>query len=278
MKTEVSRVNCINCLLFYRYRLGKPSKQYAPWYEQVLKTIKVAISVLTLLKEQSRVARLSFTDVIKRIADFSKDHPAFISSNQQTVERYVIVHGQIILQHFSEYPDESIKKSAFVIGLAQKMEEKHHTKWLVKKKKLLQRTEQNLNPRAAIESVVSKRKAMQATATRLINRIWGEYYSNYTPEALNGGTNSDVKEIHEIDEQEENEEDDALEEKLIVLEEIDTPKSAPRKTKSSSCNKVVKWEGKSVGKLPTGEALYKMAIVHGNEIVRRMCMTVKINM
>ncbi|KAL8470986.1 hypothetical protein ACS0TY_033531 [Phlomoides rotata] len=248
------------------YRLGKPSKQYASWYEQVLKTIKVAISVLTLLKEQSRVARLSFTDVIKRISDFTKDHPAFISSNPQIVERYVIVHGQIILQHFSEYPDESIKKCAFMIGLAQKMEEKHHTKWLVKKKKFLHRSEQNLNPRSAIESVVSKRKAMQATTTRLINRIWGGYYSNYAPEVLNGGTNSDVKEIHEIVEQEENEEEDAVEENLIVLEESQTTKLTPRKTKSSSYDKAVKWKGKSLGNLPTGEALYKMAIVHGNEI------------
>lgn len=252
--------------LFFRYRLGTPSKQYAPWYEQVLKTIKVAISILTLLKEQSRVARLSFSDVIKRISDFTKDHAAFISSNPQIVERYVIVHGQIILQHFSEYPDESIKKSAFVIGLAQKMEEKHHTKWLVKKKKFLHRSEQNLNPRAAIEPVVSKRKAMQATTTKLINRIWGEYYSNYTPEALNEVTNGDVKEVQEIIEQEENEEDDAVEEKLIVLEEIQTTKSTPRKTKSSSYDKAVKWKGKSVGNLPTGEALYKMAIVHGSEI------------
>ncbi|KAL0412825.1 UNVERIFIED_CONTAM: DNA (cytosine-5)-methyltransferase 1B, partial [Sesamum radiatum] len=113
-----------------------------------------------------------FADVIKRISDFTKDHPAFISSNAEVVERYVVVHGQIILQQFSEYPDDTIKKCAFVVGLTKKMEEKHHTKWLVKKKKLLHRNEPNLNPRAAIGPVVSKRKAMQATTTRLINRIW----------------------------------------------------------------------------------------------------------
>lgn len=215
------------------------------------------------------MARLSFTDAIKRISDFTKDHPAFISSNPEVVERYVVVHGQIILQQFSEYPDDNIKKCAFVIGLAKKMEEKHHTKWLVKKKKLLHRNEQNLNPRAAIGPVVSKRKAMLATTTRLINRIWGGYYSNYSPEALNEGTNCDVKEVHEIEEQEENEEDDDLEDKLVVLEETQTTKSAPRQTKSSSFSKEVKWDGESVGRLPTGEALYERATVHGNEIAVR---------
>lgn len=256
--------------LCFRYRLGKPSKQYAPWYERVLKTAKLAISIITLLKDQIRVSRLSFTDVIKKISEFARDHPAFLSSTPEVVERYVVVHGQIILQQFSEYPDDHIKKCAFVIGLAKKMEEKHHTKWLVKKKKLLHRDEQNLNPRAAIATVVSKRKAMQATTTRLINRIWGEYYSNYSPEASDEGVNCEVKEeVNEIEEQEENEEDDALEEKLVVLEQTETAKLAPRQTKSSSRGKEVQWDGESVGKLPTGEALYKRAIVHENEIVVR---------
>ncbi|KAG6384838.1 hypothetical protein SASPL_153657 [Salvia splendens] len=248
------------------YRLGKPSKQYAPWYDRVLKTARLAISIITLLKEQIRVARLSFTDVIKKITELAKDHPAFISSTLEAVERYVVVHGQIILQQFSEYPDDIIKKCAFVLGLAKKMEEKHHTKWLVKKKKLLHRNEQNLNPRAAIEPVVSKRKAMQATTTRLINRIWAGYYSNYSPEAVDG-LNGEVKEVHEIEEQEENEEDDSLEDKVIVLEETQTTKPAPRQTKSTSCVKEVKWDGESVGKLSNGVDLYKKAIVHGNEIV-----------
>ncbi|KAK6121283.1 hypothetical protein DH2020_044986 [Rehmannia glutinosa] len=224
-----------------RYRLGKPSKQYAPWYEQVLKTARLAISIITLLKEQIRVARLSFTDVIKRISDFTKGHPAFISSNPVLVERYVVVHGQIILQQFSEYPDHNIKKCPF-------------------------RDEQNLNPRAAMGPVVSKRKSMQATTTRLINRIWGGYYSNYSPEESNEGTQCEVKEVDEIEEQEENEEDDALEENLAVQEKTQTPSSVPRQTKSSSRSTEVKWDGKPVRKLPTGEALYKRAIVHGDEI------------
>ncbi|XP_009627548.1 DNA (cytosine-5)-methyltransferase 1B [Nicotiana tomentosiformis] len=247
------------------YRLGKPSKQYAPWYEPVLKTAKLAVSIITLLKEQSRCARLSFGDVIKRVSEFKKNHPAYISSNTDVVERYVVVHGQIILQQFSEFPDESIRKCAFVIGLSRKMEERHHTKWLIKKKKIVQRHEQNLNPRASMAPSV-KRKAMQATTTRLINRIWGEYYSNYSPEASKEVVACEVKDDEEADEQEENDEDDAQEENLEVSEKTHTPCSTRRHIKSRSDSKEINWDGESIGETASGELLFKKARIHGNEI------------
>ncbi|CAK9140440.1 unnamed protein product [Ilex paraguariensis] len=99
------------------YRLEKPSKQYTPWYEPVLKTVRLVISIITLLKEQSRVSRLSFADVIKSVSEFNNDHPSCISTCPIVVERYVVVHGQIILQQFAEHPDHTIRKCAFVNGL-----------------------------------------------------------------------------------------------------------------------------------------------------------------
>jgi DNA (cytosine-5)-methyltransferase 1 len=92
-----------------------------------------------MLKEQSRVSRLSFADVIKRVSEYDKDHPAYISSHPTMVESYVIVHGQIILQQFSEYPDNAIKKNAFATGLYDKMEQRHQNKRLVKKKVVLKK-------------------------------------------------------------------------------------------------------------------------------------------
>ncbi|CAN4101552.1 unnamed protein product [Withania somnifera] len=247
------------------YRLGKPSKQYAPWYEPVIKTARLAVSIITLLKEQSRVARLSFGDVIKRISEFKKCHPAYISSSVDVVERYVVVHGQIILQQFSEFPDVSIRNCAFSVGLSRKMEERHHTKWVIKKKKVIQRHEQNLNPRASIAPSV-KRKAMQATTTRRINRIWGEYYSNYSPEVSKEVFDCEVKDDEEADEQEENEEDDAPEENLDVPEKTHTPCSTRRHNKSHCDSKEINWYGESIGKTASGELLFKRARVHGNEI------------
>uniref|UniRef100_A0A803KRA3 RFTS domain-containing protein n=1 Tax=Chenopodium quinoa TaxID=63459 RepID=A0A803KRA3_CHEQI len=153
------------------YRLGKPSKQYAPWYETVINTARLTVGIITLLKEQSRVARLSFAEIIKRVAEFGKDHPAFISSNPDIVERYVVVHGQILLQQFMEYPDNTIRNCPFVTGLYDEMVTRHHTKWIVKKKALI-RKGANLNPVAKMVPV-AKRKLMPATTTRLINR-YGE--------------------------------------------------------------------------------------------------------
>lgn len=247
------------------YRLGKPSKQYASWYTPVLKTARVGISIITMLKEQSRVSKLSFADVIKKVSEFDNSHLAYISSNPAAVERYVVVHGQIILQLFAVYPDEKIKKCSFVVGLSKKMEERHHTKWLVKKKKILLKNLPNLNPRGAMGPVLPKRKAMKATTTRLITRIWGEYYSNYSPEEIKEGTGTDAKEEDDIEEQEENEED---ENEDISVNPEESPKtgSAPRRSKPSSTHKEVRWHGESMGQTSSGEALYRQAVVHGETI------------
>ncbi|XP_043714468.1 DNA (cytosine-5)-methyltransferase 1A-like [Telopea speciosissima] len=249
------------------YKLGKPLKQYAPWYEPVLKTARIAISIITLLKEQSQVSRLSFADVIKKVSEFEKDHPAYISSNPPLVERYVVVHGQIILQLFSEYPDELIRKCAFVTGLFSKMEERQHTKLLVTKKAVVKQ-KTNLNPRAAMGPVVSKREKMQATTTRLINRIWGEYYSKYSSDYLKEGDNNEPKEVEVDEEQVENEEDDDEE---ADGENAPVPEIAPetpsfRQTKSRSNSKQIKWDGELVGTTCSGKPLYRKASLDGESI------------
>ncbi|XP_028756497.1 DNA (cytosine-5)-methyltransferase 1-like [Neltuma alba] len=260
------------------YRLGKPSKQYAPWHQTILKTARLAISIITLLKEQSRVSRLSFADVIKAVSDFGQDHRSYISSDPATVERYIVVHGQIILQLFAEYPDAKIRKCAFISGLMSKMEERRHTKWLVKTKKVVPRSEPNLNPRAAVAPVVSKRKAMQATTTKLINRIWGEYYSNYLPE---DSTMSEPKEEDEAEEQEEeqeeNEDDDNKGDASLPLEETHKTPSVSIQTKYLSLDGEVRWDKKSEGKTSSGCVLYNRAIVHGEEISVGQFVSVEVN-
>ncbi|XP_074301806.1 DNA (cytosine-5)-methyltransferase 1B-like [Silene latifolia] len=250
------------------YRLGKPSKQYAPWYETVLKTARLGVGIITLLKEQSRVARLSFTEIIKRLSEFGKDHPAFTSSNPVAVERYVVVHGQILLQQFSEYPDNTIKNCPFVSGLREKMETRHHTKWLVKKKGVA-RKGANLNPMAKMVPI-AKRKLMPATTTRLINRIWGEFYSNYSPEELKDVAMVEMKE-EEAQEEEDVEEDLEEEQEEIEKEnasvdktEKDSQASRPRKVNHSS--EGIKWEGEPIQKTSIG-CFYKQATVHGDLVV-----------
>ncbi|CAN8255576.1 unnamed protein product [Cochlearia groenlandica] len=249
------------------YRLGKPSKQYAPWHLPVLKTARVGISIMTLLKEQTRMARLSFADVIKRVSEFQKNNKAYISSDPSVVERYLVVHGAIILQIFAEYPVADIKRCAFILGLASKMEERHHTKWVIKKKKIVEKT-LNLNPRAGMAPVVSKRKAMQATTTRLINRIWGEFYSNYSPEDSVPASGAEIveQEIEEVEAEGENDEDE--EEEEIVPEPVELHKShtPPKKIQGSSVKMDLSWDGESLGKTSAGEPLYRQALVGGEMV------------
>lgn len=215
------------------------------------------------------MSRLSFADVVKIVSDFGQNHRSYISSDPATVERYIVVHGQIILQLFAEYPDAKIKKCAFITGLMSKMEERRHTKWLVKAKKVVPRSEPNLNPRAAVAPIVSSRKAMQATTTKLINRIWGEYYSNYLPEDAKEGAPSEEKEEDEAEEQEEqegNEDDEAEQVTSLPLEETPISHSVSKQTKYLSGDGEVRWDGKAKGKSGSGCALYRRAIVHGEEI------------
>ncbi|KQK12690.1 DNA (cytosine-5)-methyltransferase 1A [Brachypodium distachyon] len=239
------------------YKLHQPLKQYAPWCDTVLKTARLAVSVITLLKGQSRASKLGFADVIKKVAEFESGHPAFISSNATLVERYVVVHGQIILQQFANYPDPSIRRSAFVTGLTAKMEDRRHIKLVMKKKSQPTRGE-NLNPSANIGPII-RRKLMRATTTRLISKIWGDYYATHFPEDSKEGAEDEPKEIEE--EQEENEED--AEEEVKVEEEhvLSTPPSArSRKSSSNNC-KEIEWEGQTVGKTRSGDDLYKCARV-----------------
>ncbi|GAB2287655.1 hypothetical protein Dimus_022025 [Dionaea muscipula] len=259
------------------YRLGKPSKQYAPWYEPVLKTARLGISIIMLLKEQSRVARLSFAEVIKRLSEFRKDDPSFISSSPAVVERYVVVHGQIILQQFAEYPDDAIRKSAFLTGLQEQMEQRHHTKWLVKKKAVAVKGK-NLNPRAMMVPVATRRKLMPATTTRLINRIWGEFYSNYSPVEPEEGVTLDLKEDEEAEEGQEADQDEEEaeeeEEQKESVEKTEKDHSATRHKRLSCSHQDIEWEGVPVGKTCDKEILYKQAIVRGQPVVVGGCVLV----
>ncbi|XP_024535317.1 DNA (cytosine-5)-methyltransferase 1B [Selaginella moellendorffii] len=179
------------------YRLGPPSAQYAAWYSPVLKTARLARHIITMLKVVSRVSRLSFPDVVKRLTDQTQDSDTFVGSKVADVERFVVVHGQILLQQFSEFPDDTIRKSSFVTGLLKMMEERHHTKLKVSKKKLLRG--RNLNPRGSLQPDASKTKPMRATTTQLVNRIWSDYCSTYNedgtcePEAENVRRQQDQK-------------------------------------------------------------------------------------
>lgn len=247
------------------YRLGQPSHQYFKWYAPVLKTARLAIHIITMLKEEIRVSRLSFGDVVKRLAEINRGQPTFISSKVSDVERYVVVHGQIILQQFAEYPDETIKRSAFVSGLTSMMEQKHHVKLLMIKKKLIKKG-RNLNPRAGLHPDGTRPKPMRATTTKLINRIWSEYYSTDSPVGGETDETADVTGEAEVDEQGEVlEASDNEEEKIVISGH---KKKSGGKLKSSEGRKESKvdWVTKPTGKTAAQESVYAKALVRSEVI------------
>uniref|UniRef100_A0ACD5X5C0 Uncharacterized protein n=1 Tax=Avena sativa TaxID=4498 RepID=A0ACD5X5C0_AVESA len=254
------------------YKLRQPTKQYAPWCGTVLKTARLAISIISLLKEQTRASKLGFDDVIKKVAQFDRGHHAFISANAALVERYAVVHGQIILQQFAMYPEKPIKESAFIKGLVAKMAERSHTKLPTKTKPQAMRVD-NLNPSAKM-CPVEKRKLMRATTTRLISKVWGDYYATHFPEdTKEGEENAEAKEIAE---EEENEEDEAEgEDEVEEGHALRTSPSERCKNPSSSACREIKWEGQTVGKTESGEALYKHVRVGDLDIAVRGAVTVE---
>ena len=50
-----------------------------PWFKTVLRAARVALFTLGLLDAEARASRLSFADVVRRIADQPDTAPAFLS-------------------------------------------------------------------------------------------------------------------------------------------------------------------------------------------------------
>jgi hypothetical protein len=201
-----------------RYRLAVPAARYSPWFATPLKACRLAVRALQLLQGESRASKLSFADVVKRLAATDEADPTFVSKKaraQRTahsavhitsrnghawrtehsaahgtashgayrgigkcpvprvrrraaagcserpgallrflpalpqppaclclpaclpacistappraaqadvVERFVVVHGQLFLNQFSNYPVESVRRSAFVSTLKERMQ------------------------------------------------------------------------------------------------------------------------------------------------------------
>ena len=71
-----------------------------------LKAARLAVKVITMLNDAERASRLSFADVIKRLAEEPEGSPLFISKKADRVERFVVVHGQIFLNQIKAFPKQ----------------------------------------------------------------------------------------------------------------------------------------------------------------------------
>lgn len=63
-----------------------------------------------------------------------------------SVERFVVVHGQILLNQFKHFPNKAIQSCAFVNSLKTAMEARKHSKLYSSTKKSLKSKSVNRNP------------------------------------------------------------------------------------------------------------------------------------
>ncbi|GIL65374.1 hypothetical protein Vafri_19004 [Volvox africanus] len=156
------------------YRLVRPQKRYAPWFRVVLRVANIAVQVLKWLDEQNRASRLSFPDIVFRLASLPPGHAAFLSSKVDIVEHFVVVHGQVILNLIGRHYKETIRRSGFAKTLRTLLAERRHQKLPVSGKRGFHKA--NI---AVVENPVKNRQVRQAkksnpmpaTATAQVRQI-----------------------------------------------------------------------------------------------------------
>ena len=99
----------------------------------------------------------------------------------ETVQRFVVVHGQILLNQFKHFPIKAIKNSAFSTTLQSEMELRRHAKLYSKTNKAHSRLRANSNPMR--DRASQKARPMTATATTMVRSIWQSYFPASLPTA-----------------------------------------------------------------------------------------------
>ena len=94
------------------------------------------------------------------------------------VERYLVVHGQIILNQFKNFPIKEVQQCSFVSNLQDRMRQRRHSKLFMSKRKITgaMRIGRKANPMRNREPK-SKPKPMTATATTFVKAIWADYFN-----------------------------------------------------------------------------------------------------
>lgn len=99
------------------------------------------------------------------------------------VSRFLVVHGQIILNQFKNFPVKQIQRCAFVGQLQKQMEARRHSRLYLSKRKITaeMRVGRKLNPMRD-RTAKSKPTPMTATATNLVKSVWMNYFGGSSPD------------------------------------------------------------------------------------------------
>lgn len=91
------------------------------------------------------------------------------------VQRFVVVHGQILLNQFKHFPVKAVRDSAFSSALKSHMELRRHAKLYKKHTKAKGKGNQSNNPMR--DRASARAPPMTATATAMVRAIWQSYFA-----------------------------------------------------------------------------------------------------
>lgn len=126
--------------------------------------------LLTALAEQSRASRLSLPDAVRALASQPTTSPLHISRRVNEVERYLAVHGQVLLGILSRFPNRAVSQAPLLRALRDHMATCRHHKVFARADRAATRKARTANPMT--DRLAGQRRPMEATATRLVRGVY----------------------------------------------------------------------------------------------------------
>eukprot|EP00210_Caulerpa_lentillifera_P008334 g7950.t1 len=162
------------------YKLDLAAMEYNPWFKVFTKCASIAIKIITLLLKEARVSKISFGYVVGVLSKEERlDSPTFISMDANEVKRFLVSHGQMLLNQFLNYPDSRIQNCSFFLQLKQLRDTMNNCRsQLAPKKESRKPKKSTINKNPMKDRVSSiKVKALPASATTLVQKIWKNYFT-----------------------------------------------------------------------------------------------------
>ncbi|KAG2449363.1 hypothetical protein HYH02_005516 [Chlamydomonas schloesseri] len=191
VEASADHVSIIIITDYGKYRLLRPHDSYAAWHRVLERCFHVTLKVVSWLAESQRASKLSFPDIVSRLAALGPEDRAYVPTRRkfkgakaEAVERFVTVHGQVLLTVLGLIK-KALTGCGFAKALKEKLTERRHRVLGAAggkgaKGKAAAATAARL--RSAVENPVKNRVkkaggrpvAMPATTTAQVRRIWSE--------------------------------------------------------------------------------------------------------
>jgi len=289
------------------YRLADPRSTYATVFDVVLHVARVGAFVLNRMTRATRASKISFEDIVRGLAAESIDSPTHVAAKAAGIERFLTVHGAVVLSLLRGSPVKQIRESSVAVRLLEAMKVARRSRIYVPKEGKVPKNATATMPRAPRAPGAPKvpgqkrvanpmkdrlsgaKRPMEATATRLVRRIYADYYMSRFKYDKEGKTTDRIikgdekptmageeADEEEVDEEEEagaeaadkNEEDDDEAEEAVdvldaALESAEEARDARRAATGKKGAKAKSLELKGAGTKVDGVSFWTEAVVDG---------------